>query len=239
MKNHNNFKQSVNKVLKSKTCSLYQWDAFQLVKEIPDYCVDLILTDPPYNLRRGNNGPDRDKEQFDPSRLTKDFQRILKPDGNIFAFCSFRQVGKRLQAFDWIFDTLQYMVRHKTDPKGCQSQTSFTSSCELIICMRNKGHTRNYKWHDLMHNFYQSKKCRGTERIKSKDGKWLHPTQKPLEILKHILEISSNPDWIVFDPFMGLGSTGIASLQTWRRFIGFERDNQYIANAVARIREEI
>lgn len=62
-----------------------------------------------------------------------------------------------------------------------------------------------------------------------------HPTQKPTSILKKIITIASNSGDIIFDPFMGVGSTGIASLALGRKFIGFELDEAYFNAARDRI----
>ncbi len=78
-------------------------DSFEYIKKIPDQSVDFILTDPPYNLSQYSTGnmkfdwradinndlAEWDKN-FDPAALKDDFLRILKPDGNIFAFCSYK-----------------------------------------------------------------------------------------------------------------------------------------------------
>jgi len=63
----------------------------------------------------------------------------------------------------------------------------------------------------------------GKERIKNPK----HPTQKPISILKHIIKISTNANDIVLDPFMGSGSTGVASLQLKRKFIGIELNEDF------------
>ena len=54
-----------------------------------------------------------------------------------------------------------------------------------------------------------------------------HPAQKPISILKKMIKIASNRDDIIFDPFMGVGSTGVAALELNRRFIGVELDKNY------------
>nr|DAR08361.1 MAG TPA: adenine-specific methyltransferase [Caudoviricetes sp.] len=65
--------------------------------------------------------------------------------------------------------------------------------------------------------------------IKRKDanGKNLHDTEKPVELMKILIENSSLENQIVLDPFMGIGSTGIACLQAGRKFIGIEIDESY------------
>jgi len=84
-----------------------------------------------------------------------------------------------------------------------------------------------------MHNFYEGPICMGSERLR----KPKHPTQKPVALLKHLIRIASNEGDVVLDPFMGVGSTGVACVQTGRRFIGIEIDPQYFAIAKRRIEE--
>lgn len=86
-----------------------------------------------------------------------------------------------------------------------------------------------------MHNFFEGPICMGHERIKGKDGTVLHPTQKPLHILSHIVEIASKPGDLVFDPFMGVASTGAACQKLGRRFLGAEIDPTYHAAACKRL----
>lgn len=85
-----------------------------------------------------------------------------------------------------------------------------------------------------MHNFIESPICMGNERLK----KPKHPTQKPIKVLKKIISIASNPDDVVFDPFMGVGSVGVAALALNRRFIGFEIESQYFEASKCRLAEQ-
>ena len=78
-----------------------------------------------------------------------------------------------------------------------------------------------------MHNFIESWICMWSERIKWKNWKTLHPTQKPVSILKHIIEIASNEWDIVFDPFMWVWSTGVACKQLNRKFVWIELNKEY------------
>jgi len=89
--------------------------------------------------------------------------------------------------------------------------------------MWNKGHTWNFTNQKEMHNFIESPICMGRERVKNP----VHPTQKPVRILEHVIRIASNPNDVVFDPFMGVGSTGVAALRLEREFIGIEIDENY------------
>jgi len=83
-----------------------------------------------------------------------------------------------------------------------------------------------------MHNFIESPICMGPERVKNP----FHPTQKPVRVLEHIIKIASNEGDTVFDPFMGVGSTGVAALNLGRKFIGIEIDEKYFEAAERRIK---
>lgn len=222
-------------------------DYFEHIKDIPDNSIDLILTDPPYNLSKYSTGnmsfswrstinndlATWDKKVFNPSEVLNDFVRILKPTGNIFVFCTYNLLGKWHEIFDPIFDTFQFMVWHKTNPAPKIRKAGFLNSCELIVCMWNKGHTWNFTKQSEMHNFIETPICMGKERLK--DPK--HPTQKPVRVLKHIIKTASNPGDLIFDPFMGVGSTGVAALEIGRRFVGIELEESYYLAAEKRLKE--
>src|ERR1700739_2256948 len=77
--------------------------------------------------------------------------------------------------------------------------------------------------------------CTGDERLKGKDGKKVHPTQKPENLLARVLLSSSKPGDLVIDPFNGTGTSGAVAKPLGRRYIGFERDADYAKAAQARI----
>ena len=79
--------------------------------------------------------------------------------------------------------------------------------------------------------------CTGAERLKDGKGVKTHPTQKPEGLLHRVLISSSKPGDVVLDPFFGTGTTGAVAKRLRRRFIGIERDQDYIAAARARIAE--
>lgn len=225
--------------------SLWNGDCFEKMKEIPDHSIDLILCDPPYNLAQYSTGNMKfdwraeinndvavwDEKPLNPEDFLEEFKRILAPDGNIFIFCSYNLIGRFHEVFDPEFDTFQFMVWHKTNPVPNIRKSSFLNSCELIVCLWNKGHVWNFTKQNEMHNFIEAPICMGNERIK--DPK--HPTQKPLRVLEHIVRIASNEGAVVFDPFMGVGSTGEAALKLNRRFVGIEIEEKYYIAASERL----
>lgn len=217
-------------------------NCYNLLKQLPRQSIDLILTDPPYNLNPYSTGNLKikwrkdfnndiaswDSEPLNTKLLLEEYKRILSPKGNIFIFTAYNLLGELHKLFDPEFDTFQIMVWHKTNPAPKLRKTSFLNSCELICCIWNKGHRWNFTKQNEMHNFFESPICMGKERLS-------HPTQKPLKLLRHIIKIASNKNDVVLDNFMGVGSTGEASLQLGRKFVGFEADDNYFKQAKKRL----
>lgn len=226
---------------------LYLNDNREIIKTIPDHCIDLILTDPPYNIAKYSTGnielPNRtplnndiaswDTVEVDPEEYVEGFMRILKPTGNIFVFTSYNSIGKWHAAFDRHFDTTQFMIWHKTNPAPSIFKKSFLNSCEMIICFWNKGHTWNFGTQKKMHNFIESPICMGEERLRNPK----HPAQKPVRVLKHIIEIASNTNDVVFDPFMGVASSAVAAMELNRIFYGCDINEAYYQAGVERVKK--
>ena len=238
-------------MMNNKNLLLINDDCFNALKKIPDNSIDLILTDPPYNIAPYSTGnikfdwrsdinndvAEWDLEPLKPEFLIDEFKRILKPKGNIFIFCSYNIIGDYHKVFDPEFDTFQFMVWHKTNPVPNFRKSSFLNSCELIVSCWNKGHTWNFTTQKEMHNFVESGICMGSERIKDENGKNLHPTQKPLAVLEKIIKIASNEGDVVLDCFNGVGSTGEAALKLKRKYIGIELEKEYFEATIKRLKK--
>jgi DNA modification methylase len=225
--------------------TIWQGDSRELLARVPDASVDLICTDPPYNLggystgnidmswRKSFNNDVAawDQLAFEPAEWLAEFRRVLKPTGTLFAFTSYNLLGRWHEVFDPAFDTFQFVVWHKTNPPPKLRRVGFLNSCELIVACWDKGHTWNFGRQRDMHNFIEAPICAGRERVKDP----VHPTQKPLRVLRQLVEWGSRPGDLVLDPFMGVGSTGVASLELGRRFVGIELDEGYVAAARRRL----
>lgn len=189
-------------------------------------------------VHRGNKDiAEWDEETFNPQKLLDEFKRIISSKGNVFIFCSYNLLGEYHKYFNSEFDTFQFMVWHKINPVPNFRKSSFLNSCELIIACWNRGHIWNFSRQAEMHNYIESPVCMGKERIKSADGTNLHPTQKPIKVLKKIIEIASNENSIVLDCFGGVNSTGDAALQLNRRYIGIEINPVYHQASVNRLKK--
>ena len=208
---------------------------------IDDDSIDLILTDPPYEIGKYSTGninlPKRKAlnnniakwdQFFDPSLYADEMVRVLKQDGNMFIFTSYNLIGKWHELLDHRFDTFQFFVWHKRNPPPKIHKNGFLNSCELILCLWNKKHKWNFKGQVEMHNFFESPIYMGNERLE-------HPTQKPLKLLRHLIEIGSNEGDTVLDPFAGVGSTEYACNELNRNCISIEIEKKYVDLAKKRL----
>lgn len=224
-------------------------DSKDYIKRIPDNSIDFILTDPPYNIGKHSTGniplPGRtpmnndvatwDWVDFNPEEWADEFIRILKPTGNLFIFTSYNQLGRWYKCLDHKFDTSNFMIWHKTNPAPKIFKAGFLNSCEMIFTCWNKKHTWNFISQAEMHNFIESPICMRPERLSNPK----HPAQKPVSILKKMITIASNEGDIIFDPFMGVGSVGVAALELKRKYIGIEINKEYCDAARRRINDKL
>jgi DNA modification methylase len=247
-----------------------QCDAREHIAAIPDSYVDVILTDPPYNLlqhtgeelqfttrKNLNRGTGSfDALTFCPGDWLQPFQRILKPRGNLLVFCAYNFLvnGDFARYNRPSFDVLQVICWHKTDPVNNMRGTSLTNSNEYIIACWNTPHTYNYplkadgtRDYRANHAFlpvasvlasdtYESGHTPNAERVKLPDNT-VHPTQKPLKLLRQLIHQFSNPGDTVYDPFSGVGSTEVACIELDRRYLGCEIDPVYFQAASERIKQ--
>ncbi len=225
-------------------------DCLKYLKGIPDNFVDLVVTDPPYNVSQKNNMKFNGRTivknfgdwdfGFNPLPVLKEFKRVLKPTGQIYVFCGTEQIPIYINEFkqNWFFRNL--IVWSKTNPAPRISKTNFVFANEYIIyAINEKGKpshsTFNFSKHMEMKNLLITSALQGKERLKE-NNKAIHPTQKPLSILKKLIEISSNEEDVVLDVFMGVGSTAVACKELRRSFLGCELDKNYFREASKRLK---
>jgi modification methylase len=226
--------------------------------------VDLVFADPPYNLQlQGDlkrpdhsqvDAVDDDWDKFASFEAYDDFtrawllacRRVMKPAATLWVIGSYHnifRVGTILQ--DLGFWILNDVVWRKTNPMPNFRGRRFTNAHETLIWATRdpnaKGYTFNYEALKAGNDGVQMRSdwtlplCTGEERLKGRDGKKLHPTQKPESLLARVILSSSRPDDLVLDPFSGTGTTGAVARRLGRRFIGVERDAGYAKAAEKRI----
>lgn len=231
-------------------------DCLFALKQIPNSSIDLVITDPPYNLgnfmrSRGTNmGKMRDNyfaysgwddldfdewcEQMD--LFLGECHRVLKVRGTLLIFMSVikaETIINLAQKHKFYYKTVG--IWHKTNPMPRNMNLQFVNSTESWLYFVNGDTTGTFNNEKKMiHDFIESSTISNSER---KLGR--HPTQKPLAIMKHFIKILSNENDTVLDPFMGSGSTGVACELLNRKFIGIEINTDYFNIACKRIVEKI
>ncbi len=239
-------------------------DCLAELKKLPTASVDLVFADPPYNLQldrellRPNNqsrvaGVDDDWDKFadfaEYDRFTRawltECRRILKPDGAIWLIGSYHNVfrmGTALQDLDYWM--LNDVIWRKVNPMPNFRGRRFTNAHETLIWAsrdRKSRYTFNYESLKALNDDLQMRSdwlfpiCSGPERLKDDGGRKAHPTQKPEALLHRLLLATTNPGDVVLDPFFGTGTTGAVAKKLGRRFLGIERDPDYVAAAEERI----
>ena len=222
------------------TYKLYQGDCLEVMKDISDRSIGLVITDPPYEISTTGAGmyKQADKQYVKELNGMKDgfseevldeLCRVMKKI-NIYFFCSQKQIIPLLDYFvkkkkcNW-----NILSWHKTNPiPACGNK--YLTDTEFILFFREKG-VKVYGSFDTKRTWY------ATPLNQSDKKKYGHPTVKPLSILENLVVNSSQEGNIVFDPFMGSGTTGVACLNTNRNFIGIELDEGYFEIAQNRIEE--
>ena len=217
---------------------LLNGDCLELIKQIPDSSIDLIVTDPPYKCIAGGK-PHVDKNQ--PSGI------LAKNDGKIFTH---NDIGAE--------DYFGELYRVLKDGTHCYIMTNTLNIENFLTTAREVGFGLHnilvWKKNNCTPNRWYMKNCEyilflrkgKAKRINNVSTKQIievdniigcksHPTEKPVELMKILVENSSNAGDLVFDPFMGSGSCGVAAIGADRNFIGFELDEEYFNIAEGRI----
>ena len=212
---------------------LLQGDCMDILKKIPDYSVDLVLTDIPYNVvNREDNGLRKlDKENAD--ILTFDLQEFLeqiynKTKSTIIIFCSKEQVSIIHSFFNekqkQNKGTVRQLIWEKTNPSPMNGQHIYLSGIENAIWFKKRGGTFNAH-------------CKNTVFKYPIGRSKLHPTEKNHLLLEELILDNSNENDIVLDPCAGSSSTGVACIKNNRNFIGIELNPKYFEISKNRLEE--
>ncbi len=237
---------------KKNSIRLIRGDFYQEADKLPDASVDLIITDPPYNISNervfklaGRSDISQDFGAWDRQEhqafielfqiWSSQFERLLRDGGSGYVFTSDKYISYLRTALEEAGLTVKAsLVWHKTNPGTQVVKTNFRSSVEYILFfVKGQKHTFNWQGENEMHNFIESPICSGQERLVDGKGNTLHPTQKPEAVIRHLMEISSNRGDTVFDGFAGVGTTGKVAKDLGRRAVCIEQDDKYF-NAMER-----
>ncbi len=255
------FKKKQTFAYESELAYLIHDDVFNVFRNIKSKSIDMIFADPPYflsgdgitvhsgkmvSVKKADWDEKIDvkaKHKFN-KKWIRYCKRILKDNGTIWisgTLHNIYSVGMALEEEG--FKILNNITWQKTNPPPNISCRTFTHSTESILWakkdIKKAKHRFNYQ---LMKEYNNNKQMKDvwptslTKKSEKRHGK--HPTQKPLEILRRIIEASTQEGDIILDPFSGSGTTGIACINNGRIFIGVDNVYDYIEISKNRFLEE-
>lgn len=219
---------------------IYNQDCLEGMEYIEGNSIDLVVTDPPYKLVQGGctnkavtlrgavnleGGEVFSKNSIKFSEWIPEVYRVLKEGSHCYIMSNDRNLKELLiESESAGFKLLNILVWKKTKHSP---NRYYLKNAEFIVLLR-KGSATNI-------NNMGSFQCMEVDNVKNKH----HPAEKPIELMEIFIKNSSRQNDIVFDPFMGCGSTIIGCINTKRNYIGFELDESYFDIANKRIKEAI
>ncbi len=214
----------------NRNITIYNEDCIETLKRMDDESVDLILTDPPYDISHGGKrfrGKSADFGKWDHGSVDMDavieqYYRVLKWGGTMICFYDFWKI----QGLKEIMESKGFrMIRlidwQKTNPCPIHSDYFYLSGAHeyAIVAVKGNNPVFNSKYDNGVYKY-------GVARSK------FHPTPKNVELFKDLIKKHSNEGDLVMDCFLGSGTTAIAAAQTGRRFVGCELDKGYYTEIV-------
>lgn len=229
---------------------LMRGECLERMKEIPDGSVDMVLCDPPYGVTQS-----KWDSVIDLGKMWEQYDRIVKPNGAVLLFCQMpftaELVMSNRKAFKYMWTWDKTSARNFLNAK--KQPLRRTENIAVFYrkqCTYNP-HMRTGKMREKKSGY--GCECYGKyERQPKKNDKYyptdmlnfkvtternLHTNRKPVPLLEYLVETYTNPGETVLDNCMGSGSTGEACMNTGRRFIGIEQDDNYFGIAEKRIAE--
>jgi len=245
--------------------TLYQ-DYREAIPYLPDRFIDLLILDPPYNLEKQYNSTsfqkkhDEDYRQWMEKWLEPTI-RLLKPTASIYICCDWETSPLIYQTIQPHFKIRNRITWEREKGRGARS--NWKNSLEDIwFCTVSNRYTFNVDTVKLRrrviapytHNGGEPKDWEKTEtgnyRLTHPSNLWTditvpfwsmpentdHPTQKPEKLLAKLILASSNPGDVVFDPFLGSGTTSVVAKKLGRNYVGIEIDETYCCYAEKRLK---
>lgn len=257
------------KGLDAREATIVKGDSLDLMSRLASESIDLVFADPPYHLSNGGvtvSGGKLvpvDKGDWDASggfsedvnfhrQWIAESYRVLRPSGTIFVSGTYHSIyrcGFVLEEAGFVI--LNDVAWFKPNASPNLTRRNFAAAHETLIWAaktKNSGHAFDYEamkaWDgtgDSLKNVgKQMRSVWGIPTTPAREKRHgSHPTQKPLALLRRIVAAASKPGDLVFDPFLGSGSSGVAAVESGRRFLGFEKSDTYVELASRRISEAL
>ena len=223
-------------------------DCRELLSKIKTGCIDLILIDPPYEVSRDTNFANIELKGTDVDRfrvsmdfgewdknftgladIIKECYRVLRKGGTLICFYDLWKITTLKNYIESAnFKQIRFIEWVKTNPVPLNSNTNYLTNSREIAITAVKGGSPvfNSKYDNGIYNFPI---CHDKGRF--------HPTQKPIELIKSLIEKHSNINEVVLDCFSGSGTTALATYLSNRNFVGCEINEEYYSKSVLRLKE--
>ncbi len=201
---------------------IYNMDCINGLKLIDDNSIDLIITDPPYNLNKDFKNDNLSENNYISflSPIMNEMARIIKPKHSIIIFFD---NGKNLPLF-WKCLFNSNLIFQKGcnfyKPNDCSMPHNHVLRKSEVFYICSKTNELHHDGESYIHDCLIG-------NYKKLDKSWYHPTAKNINIITDIIRSHSIKNDIVLDPFMGSGTTAISCLNLNRNFIGFEIMEEY------------
>jgi len=236
-------------------------DCLDIMGHFPNESFDLILTDPPYNISKLNDNRDRSKlnspimrresplkydfgewdnktrEEFleFTTKWLKECCRVLKDGGTFISFFNKEDISfLGWEAKKCGLRTRTIFTWCKSNPVPSFRKVNYLSATEFVWIgsKGEKAWTFNFKQQKEMKNYMITSNGSCYKQTK-------HPTEKPLSLTNHLIEIHSKQNDFILDPFAGSGTTIISARELGRRFIGIEKNEDYIKMINRRLEQNV
>ena len=234
--------------------NIYCGDCLNYMKKIPSESIDMILCDLPYGTTRN-----KWDSVIDLNLLWKQYERIIKENGAIVLFAQvpfnimLGASNLKLLKYEWIWEKPQgtgFLNAKKMPLKSHENILVFykklpTYNPQMVGDEVRKIKRNQRKKINNYENFIDEKESVYIGRYPkdilkfNKDKEKIHPTQKPVSLLEYLIKTYTNENEVVLDNCMGSGSTGVACINTNRKFIGCELDENYFKIAEQRLKNTI
>ena len=183
-------------------------------------------------------------------RWVDECHRVLKNSGSIYISCTYHNIADVMIVLKRVgFKINNVITWQKTNAMPNMTKRLFTHSSEFVVwAVKGRGWTFNYKETKKvnperqkdgslkqMRDVWAMPLVQGKERLRAKNGRALHPTQKPEEMLRRIIVASSKKGDLILDPFLGSGTTAVIAKRLKRNWVGVEKSSKYIKAAKKRI----
>lgn len=203
---------------------IYCMDCLEGMKQISDNSIDLILTDPPWDINK------KEYERGDGLEIVKslcpELSRVLKINGHLLFDISFEQIFKLNQVLEPYFSFRQPIILYCNNQIGHRSYAGWNHFRIILwYCKKDMRTPVKRKYRDVFEFSMKS--------LKKED--WIYPNPKSVESYEFLLKMFSLEGDIVLDIFIGSGTTAIASKKLKRHFIGFEKEQEYVDIANKRL----